>query len=67
MWTQGFTTKVLLIIIIKREIIGFLLFKSMLWYNHSFEQMFLLIWIGLTGLSPEQCGTWVFCFFLEPM
>ena len=45
MWTQGFTTKVL-IIIFKIEIIGFLLFKSMLWYNHSFEQMSLLIWTG---------------------
>ena len=42
--------------------IGFLLLKSTLWYNHSFEQMFLLIW---TGFSGERCGPWASCLYLS--
>ena len=36
-----------------KAMIVFLLSKSTLWYNHSFEQVCLLIWIGF---SSEQCG-----------
>ena len=42
--------------------IVFLVSKSMLWCNHSFEQMCLFIW---TGFSGEQCGPWASCFFLR--
>ena len=42
--TQGFTNMDHLII--KKEMTGFLLCKSTLWFNHSSEQMCLLIWTG---------------------
>ena len=46
------------ILIVKKEMSGFRLFKSTLWYNHSFEQMCLLIW---TGFSGEWSGPWASC------
>ena len=46
-------------LIMKKEMIGFLLSKSTLWYNHRFEQMCLSIW---TGFSGERCSPWASCW-----
>ena len=42
-------------VIMRKEMIGFLLSKSKLWYNYSFQQLYLLIW---TDFSGERCYPW---------
>ena len=48
--------------ILKKEIMGSFRSYWMLWYNHSFAEMCLLIW---TGFSSGWFGSWASCLVLH--
>mgnify|MGYP003687930543 CR=1 FL=1 len=58
-WVKGFTNKDHSII--KQEMIGFLLSKSMLWYTVIIAVNKCVYWFKL-GFSGERYGSWASCF-----